>query len=72
MGVIVASLAILFTFLCIVLTYFIFGMVQFVGAGEGFWSVWVVQLDILFGAISLFAWGWTLAKTIEKKKESRN
>lgn len=70
MSVVLVSFATLVTLLCVGLTYFIFSMVQLVGMGEDFWSVWVVQLDIVLGVTSILSWVWVIIKT--KKRRHKN
>ena len=61
----IASLT-LFAFALV--TYFIISMVQLVGLGEGFWSVWIVQLDLFLAILTIGFWIGAIRLANKKEK----
>lgn len=56
-------LGVISTILALTITYFIWSMVLLVGQGSDFWTVGIVQLDMVLWLISIVCWTNLVLKT---------
>gem|GEM_PF-6641522 len=54
--IVIIILGVLFSLASLATTILIYGLVQLVGMGKGFWSVWITQLDIFCIVAALIFW----------------